>query len=95
MGSSHSRVGGALILGIAFVALVALFPGSLATDGPAAFAGKSGTTGSVSQSSFLFRFDAVAQTFYTFTLPEGSIPTGVVVNGTNPTQVWVAENGRN
>src|SRR3972149_4326300 len=95
MGSSHGRVGGALILSIVFVGLVALLPGFLAADEPAALASKTSVAVLQPGSSFLFRFDAATQTFYTYTLPFGSIPSGVVVTGTNPTQVWVAEYGRN
>lgn len=46
------------------------------------------------QSSFLFRFDPASHTFYTYTLPFGSVPLGVVVAGTNPTHIWVAESDR-
>ncbi len=47
----------------------------------------------VPQSSFVFRFDSSTQTFFTVTLPLGSLPNSVVVSGTNPTHVWVAESG--
>jgi len=47
-----------------------------------------------SQPSFLFRFDSSAQTFYTFTLPLGSMPNSVAISGVNPSHVWVTEPGR-
>jgi streptogramin lyase len=47
-----------------------------------------------SQPSFLFRFDSSAQTFYTLTLPLGSMPNSVAVSGVNPSHVWVTEPGR-
>ena len=48
----------------------------------------------VPQSSFVFRFDSGTQTFFTATLPVGSLPNSVVVSGTHPTHVWIAESGR-
>jgi streptogramin lyase len=46
------------------------------------------------QSSFLYYFDSISQTFvFTLPLQNGSIPYGVAVTGTNPTHVWVAEYG--
>jgi len=46
------------------------------------------------RSSYLFRYDPASRTFYTMTLPVGSLPYDVAVTGTNPTHVWVAEFGR-
>jgi streptogramin lyase len=46
-------------------------------------------------SSFIYRFDPVAQTFMTIPLPIGSIPMHAVVTGTAPTHVWLTEHGRN
>ncbi len=45
--------------------------------------------------SYLYRFDPAAQTFFTIPLSDGALPTGVVVTGTNPTHVWIAEYGLN
>ena len=47
------------------------------------------------QSSYLFRYNSVTHSFYTYTLPIGGLPYGLVVTGTNPTHVWVAESGSN
>jgi streptogramin lyase len=47
------------------------------------------------QSSFLYRFDPNSQTWFTYTLPIGSLPSSVVTTGTNPTHVWIAEYGLN
>ncbi len=43
--------------------------------------------------SYLYRFDAAAQTFFTIPLSNGALPMGVAVTGTNPTHVWIAEYG--
>jgi streptogramin lyase len=45
------------------------------------------------QSSYLFRFDPVNQTFFTYTLPFASLPTDIVVTGSLPTHIWIAEHG--
>jgi streptogramin lyase len=45
--------------------------------------------------SYLYRFDAAAQTFFTIPLANDAVPTGVAVTGTNPTHVWIAEYGLN
>jgi streptogramin lyase len=45
-------------------------------------------------SSYLFRFDPLSETFYTYTLPLGSTPYHVAVTGSNPTHVWLTESGR-
>jgi streptogramin lyase len=45
--------------------------------------------------SYLYRFDAAAQTFFTIPLSNGAVPNGVAVTGTNPTHVWIAEYGLN
>ena len=49
----------------------------------------------VATSSYIYRFDPVAQTFVTIPLPIGSVPMHGVVTGTAPTHVWVTEYGRN
>lgn len=46
-------------------------------------------------SSYVYRFDPVAQTFVTISLPIGSVPIHGVVTGAAPTHVWVTEYGRN
>ncbi len=43
--------------------------------------------------SFLYRFDTTAQTFFTIPLSNNAVPIGVAVTGTNPTHVWIAEHG--
>jgi streptogramin lyase len=45
--------------------------------------------------SYLYRFDAAAQAFFTIPLSNGAGPIGVAVTGTNPTRVWIAEYGLN
>src|SRR5574337_2113266 len=45
--------------------------------------------------SMLYRFDPATQSFFTVPLHLGSTPLGVVVTGSNPTQIWVAEFGCN
>jgi len=45
--------------------------------------------------SYLYRFDATAQTFFTIPLANGAVPTGLAMTGTNPTHVWIAEYGLN
>jgi len=45
--------------------------------------------------SYLYRFDAAAQTFFTIPLENGALPTGVAITGTTPTHVWIAEYGLN
>jgi len=47
------------------------------------------------RASYLYRFDAAAQTFFTIPLSNGAVPIGVAVTGTNPTRVWIAEYGLN
>jgi streptogramin lyase len=88
---SESRLPGwAIVLIVAAASLTLLLAG-LQTFEPA-LAGPNGAASATPapQSSFLFRFDPVARTFYTLTLPAGSLPYGVAVTGTNPTHVWVA-----
>ncbi len=53
------------------------------------------TATSTTGASFLYRFDATAQSFFTIPLSSGAVPIGVAVTGTNPTQVWIAEHGLN
>jgi streptogramin lyase len=45
-------------------------------------------------SSYLFRFDLNNLTFYTFTLPLGSLPYDLAVTGTSPVHVWITAYGR-
>jgi streptogramin lyase len=45
--------------------------------------------------SYLYRFDAIAQTFVTIPLAAGSQPIGLAMTGTLPTHVWFTEYGRN
>lgn len=45
--------------------------------------------------SYLYRFNPNSQTWFTYTLPPGSLPTSVATTGTNPTHIWVAEYGSN
>lgn len=76
-----------LCLFIVFVSLQTAF-GALAANSAVT------VENSVVGSSFLYRFDSSTNSFYTFTLPLSSIPYGIAVTGTNPTDVWVAESGR-
>lgn len=46
-------------------------------------------------SSYVYRFDSISQTWFTYTLPVGSLPASVVTTGTNPVHVWIAEYGSN
>ncbi|MBI5565954.1 MAG: hypothetical protein HY870_13750 [Chloroflexi bacterium] len=48
----------------------------------------------INATNVIYRFDPNTQTFITFSLPAGSWPTDIEVLGSNPTQVWVADNGR-
>jgi streptogramin lyase len=50
---------------------------------------------SVAQPNYLYRFDPNTQTWFTYTLPIGSLPSSVVATGTNPVHVWIAESGLN
>ncbi len=45
------------------------------------------------QSSFLYRFDPTTLSFYTHTLPVGSLPADVAVTGTAPVNIWVTLSG--
>ncbi len=48
---------------------------------------------SIPKASFLYRFDTMAQSFFTIPLSNDAVPIGVAVTGTSPTHVWVAEHG--
>jgi virginiamycin B lyase len=75
--------------------LVMLLAGSPPDSRAYATANQAALAAPMPQSSYLFRFDPISQTFFTLTLPVGSLPNGVAVTGTNPTHVWVAETGWN
>ena len=76
-----------IALSIAAISIAAMFASLHSTP---AVAGPPATG-----ASYLFRFDANAQTFVTIPLPTGSTPIGVAVTGTQPTHVWLTEMGRN
>ena len=85
----------ALTLSVAAMGLAALLA-SLQRDSRAlAERNRAALSTPAPQSSFLYRFDSISQTFFTLTLPIGSVPYGVAVTGTNPTHVWVPEYGKN
>jgi streptogramin lyase len=52
-------------------------------------------TASTAQVSYLYRFDTTSQSFFTIPLSTGAVPIGVAVTGTNPTHIWIAEQGLN
>jgi streptogramin lyase len=52
-------------------------------------------TAAAPRPGFLYRYDPVAQSFFTITLSNNALPIGVAVTGTNPTEVWVADYGLN
>lgn len=85
--SGHKPIAWLLALSIAAISIAAIFASLHSTP---AVAGPIATG-----ASYLFRFDANAQTFVTIPLPTGSTPIGVAVTGTQPTHVWLTEMGRN
>lgn len=78
---------------IAAIGMASVFIGLLANGYATANHGLVTPT-ALPQSSYLFRFDPTSQTFFSFILPNTSIPYGIAVTGTNPTLVWIAEYGR-
>ncbi|HLF27036.1 MAG TPA: hypothetical protein VJG32_11920 [Anaerolineae bacterium] len=83
-----------IVLCIPLAVLIALFSGLFASQ--EARAGQSEASAALTpRSSYLYRFNPVAQTFFTVPLQLGSTPYGVAVTGANPTHVWVAEYGLN
>ncbi len=93
--SKSGLPGWAIVLIVTAASLTLLLAGLQTFELALAEPNGSASSTTAPQSSYLFRFDPAAQTFYTLTLPMGSIPYGVAVTGTNPTHVWVAEFGRN
>ncbi len=75
--------------------LIAVVWNGLLSIGRGANQQPANTITSVPLSSLLYRFDPATRSFFTVPLPLGSAPSGVVVTGSNPTQIWVAESGRN
>ncbi len=49
----------------------------------------------VTRTGFLYRYDQVSRSFFTIPLSSDTLPIGVAVTGTNPTQVWIADSGLN
>ncbi len=84
-----------LTLSVAAMGVAVMLAGLQRDDRALAERNQAALASPVPQSSFLYRFDSASQTFFTFTLPTGSVPYGVAVTGTNPTHVWVAEYGSN
>jgi streptogramin lyase len=75
-----------VVIAISLLALIVLLPQRSIQS----FAGVSSPA---PQSSYLFRFDPASQTFFTYTLPLASLPTDVIVSGSLPAHVWIAEYG--
>jgi streptogramin lyase len=85
----------ALTLSVAAMGLAALLAGLQRDSRALAERNSAALSMPAPQSSFLYRFDFISQTFFTLTLPIGSVPYGVAVTGTNPTHIWVPEYGKN
>jgi streptogramin lyase len=83
-----------LTLSVAAMGLAALLVSLQRSGGVLAERSSAALSMPAPQSSFLYRFDSNSRTFFTLTLPIGSVPYGVAVTGTNPTHVWVPEYGK-
>lgn len=81
-----------IVTGLAIIGLLSVL--GLASL-PRAEAQAAREAASATSASFLYRFDASAQSFFTLPLSSGALPIGVAVTGTNPTRVWIAEYGLN
>jgi len=81
-----------VVIGLAFISLLAV----LGLAGlPQVEAQTARAAASTARASFLYRFDTTSQSFFTIPLSNGAVPIGVAVTGTNPTHIWIAENGLN
>ncbi len=84
------------LIAVAIIGAVALVMGSLLAGLQPTHAQRAaGATAMSPGTSYLYRFDATAQTFITIPLAPGSQPIGLAVTGTHPTHVWFTEYGRN
>src|SRR3972149_718094 len=82
----HARVALAVIgAGLVWVALLAAALPSL----PARALASNSSPSVTPQTAFLYRFDPNTFSFFTRTLPLGSVPIDVAVTGTSPVHVWV------
>lgn len=53
-----------------------------------------GAPAAAAGAAYIYRFDSLTHTFFTITLPADSLPTDLVVTGSNPLHAWFTDFGR-